>query len=158
MSEPLTFLPEYIPEALKALPQWVGWKYGEPRPDGKRPKPPVDIHGRKIDPHDPANWLEFSEALAALEEEGSLFEGLGFVLTENDAYTCGDLDDCIDDQGKPNVEAQAILDQFNSYSELSPSGKGLHIWVKGKLAKACKQGHVEVYDRARYGLKWLPAQ
>lgn len=73
-----------IPEPLKASPQWVLWRYGEPRPDGKRAKPPVDLHGRMIDPHKPEHWLEFSEAQAALQEEGGLFAGLGFVLSADD--------------------------------------------------------------------------
>lgn len=139
-----------IPEPLRASPQWVLWRYGEPRSDGKRAKPPVDLRGRMIDPHKPEHWLEFSEAQAALQEEGGLFAGLGFVLSADDPFTCIDLDNCLDAQGRATPEAQALVDRFNSYTEVSPSGRGLHIWVTGRLARACKRGHIELYDRARY--------
>ncbi len=142
--------PGNIPEALKSHPQWVGWAYGEIRSNGKQAKPPVDIHGRKIDPTDPANWLDFDEAVAALEEDGSAFSGIGFVLSAADPFTCIDLDDCLDDAGQPNAEASAILNRFNSYTEVSPSGHGLHLWIRGKLAQARRKGKIEVYDRARY--------
>lgn len=144
------FNPDAIPEALKALPNWVGWAYGELRPNGKRAKPPVDIQGRKIDPTNPANWLEFNEAVAALQEEGGSFDGIGFALAADDQLVCIDLDDCVDDAGRPNAEAQAILDQFSCYTERSPSGKGFHIWLRAELDKSFRKGLVEVYSADRY--------
>ena len=46
--------------------------------------------------------------------------------------------------------AQKIVDRFGSYTELSPSGKGLHILCKGTLpGKGVKKNQVEMYDRGR---------
>ncbi|MGI6638395.1 MAG: phage/plasmid primase, P4 family [Desulfobulbus sp.] len=150
MTDRPKFNPDAIPEALKALPNWVGWAYGELRPNGKRAKPPVDIQGRKIDPTNPANWLDFDEAVTALQEEGGSFDGIGFALSADDQLVCIDLDDCVDDAGRPSTEAQAILDQFASYTERSPSGEGFHIWLRAELAKSFRKGLVEVYGSGRY--------
>lgn len=142
--------PELIPEALKAHSQWVGWAYSEVRSNGKQAKPPVDIQGRKIDPTNPANWLDLDEALAAYEEEGSSFDGIGFVLSASDPFVCIDLDDCIDEAGRPTREAAEILREFNTYTERSPSGKGFHVWMRAGLAKSFRKGPVEVYSADRY--------
>lgn len=141
---------DLIPVALQSHPQWVGWAYGEVRSNGKQAKPPVDIQGRRIDPTNPANWLDFDEAMAALQEEGSSFDGISFVLSAPDPFVCIDLDDCVDDAGRPTREAQAILDQFNTYMERSPSGKGFHIWLRADLAKSFRKSLVEVYSADRY--------
>lgn len=150
MTERPKFTPDNLPEALKAHSQWVGWAYGEARSNGKQAKPPVDVRGRKIDPTNPVNWLDFDEALAACEEEDSSFDGIGFVLSPDDGFVCIDLDDCVDDDGRITSKAAAILDQFASYTEVSPSGTGLHIWIRGELARAVKTADVELYDRLRY--------
>ena len=40
---------------------------------------------------------------------------------------------------------------MNSYTELSPSGEGLHVWVIGKLpGKGKNFGHIEMYDDKRF--------
>ena len=40
---------------------------------------------------------------------------------------------------------------MQSYTEISPSGRGVHIIVKGRLpGAACKREHIEIYDENRY--------
>ena len=60
-----------------------------------------------------------------------------------------DLDDCRDPEtGEIASWAQQIVDALESYTEVSPSGRGLHILVKAALPEHVgrKQGAVEVYD------------
>ena len=76
----------------------------------------------------------------------------GFVFTKDDPSAGIDLDECRDPQtGELNAFAQNVIEKMNSYTELSPSGKGLHIWVEGKLpGSGINQGHIEMYDNKRY--------
>lgn len=47
--------------------------------------------------------------------------------------------------------AQMIVERLHSYTELSPSGSGLHIIVKAKLpAGGRKANQIEIYDCSRY--------
>jgi len=43
-----------------------------------------------------------------------------------------------------------IINQLKSYTEISPSGCGVHILVKAKLTRGQRIGTVEAYDRGRY--------
>jgi primase-polymerase (primpol)-like protein len=68
-----------------------------------------------------------------------------------------DLDHCLDANGTPSVQAQAIIEALGgSYTERSPSGEGLHIFVLGALPPGSKkrytyQGlHIEIYEIGRY--------
>ena len=81
------------------------------------------------------------------------WDGLGFVFTAVDPYAGIDLDDCRDPEtGEIAYWAQQIVGALESYTEVSPSGRGLHILVKAALPDHVgrKQGAVEVYDALRY--------
>jgi hypothetical protein len=43
-----------------------------------------------------------------------------------------------------------VFEAFNSYSELSPSGNGLHIIVKGKVPSGRRRGSIEMYNNVRF--------
>lgn len=134
-----------IPEELRALPQWVA--RGR-EPGDKTPIAPAT--GRNASVTDPTTWGTFTEAQAAVQKFG--LQGVGSVFTSTDPFVGIDLDKCRDPQtGKLEDWAQEIVKSLNSYTEVSPSGTGLHIIVKGKWPEgANKKGKIEVYDRARY--------
>lgn len=53
---------------------------------------------------------------------------VGFVFTRDDPFVGIDLDHCRDPEtGKIKPWALEIVAKLNSYSEVSPSGTGLHI-------------------------------
>jgi primase-polymerase (primpol)-like protein len=82
---------------------------------------------------------------------GKPFLGIGFVFTESDPYCGIDLDDVIDENGVIDPEAHAIIDKMDSYTEVSQSGRGIHIIVRGKKPNSqCRRGNVEIYDKGRY--------
>ena len=146
---PLSVQPQDIPNSLKLLPQWCVWRYGKPRKDGNRAKPPVTPStGRLAKPNDPSTFEGFEQAMAAYST--GKFAGVGFALFEGDGLVGIDLDHCIH-KGAPNHQAQKILDQFEGcYTEISPSGTGYRIFCKGSAIRSGK-GHgsnswVEVYD------------
>lgn len=134
---------EKIPYELQRLNQWVLWKYV--KRDGKETKPLFQTNGHFAKVNDPSTWTDFQTAIRNVQN----FDGIGFVLTENDPYVVIDLDYTENiEEGKQQRE---IFDNLlETYAELSPSGKGLHIVGKGRLNKATKKPHVEMYDRERY--------
>lgn len=72
-------------------------------------------------------------------------------MAKDDGITGVDLDHCIDEEGKLLPWAQEIVDHLDSYTEITPSGKGLRIFVEGKLpGTRHKKGKIEVYDNARF--------
>ncbi len=138
-----------IPGELKDMRQWVGWEY-ETR-GGKLTKIPKDPKtGANASSTDPDTWASIQEALIAMEAYG--FDGIGFVFSESDPFTGIDLDKCLN-PATDELEAWARrwVDLFQSYTEITPSGTGLHIIVKGKLTgKGRKKGSFEVYDKGRF--------
>ncbi len=140
------------PVELKALRQWVIWRY-ESRPGKDKPaKVPYQPRtGHRARTDTPATWGTWPQALARYHSGG--WDGLGFVFTAADPYAGIDLDDCRDPEtGEIGFWAQQIVDALESYTEVSPSGRGLHILVKAALPDHVgrKQGAVEVYDAKRY--------
>ena len=144
----LAVTPDHIPQVMKDHAQWVLWRYEF---NGKKwTKPPVGIRGFRTSIHEKSNWLDFSEAYAAYEEEDSGFDGIGFVLTKNDPFVAIDLDHCFNDDSTLNDFAQNVVDTMKSYTEFSPSGDGVHILAKGEITEAGKNDRIEIYDTERY--------
>jgi len=148
-------LVQAVPSDLRERPQWVCWRYVER--DGKSTKCPIDpVHGGTASSTDRATWGTFEQAVAALHRCPDL-EGIGFVFTDSDPFAGVDLDDCVVD-GQCTSEAQSILDSLGSYSEISPSGTGVKIFLRGKKPAhaGCRSDavegfdHIEIYDDKRY--------
>lgn len=103
-------------------PRWVGWRY-ENRA-GKRIKPPRSSHGY-ASVTNPNTWGTRQQA--ETWENGRV----GFVLgriEEQEEHICGiDLDGCLDEVGRPSKLARQIINRFDTYTEASPSGRGLHL-------------------------------
>jgi putative DNA primase/helicase len=135
---------ENIPEELKARPQWVVWHAEGQKPD----KVPYSARtGRKASSTDLMTWSSFDEAVEA--HEHGQYAGLGFVFSSGDPYTGVDLDDCVDESGKIAGWALKIVCHFDSYTELSATGTGLHIIVLGDVPNR-RKGDLEVYSSKRF--------
>jgi hypothetical protein len=140
---------ESIPTELKALDQWVCWKYVER--DGKPTKLPVNPRtGGPASSTDPFTWASFDKAVEVYE--GGLGDGIGFVVTGGDPFVGIDLDKCRDPEtGEVEPWALEIVDSQCSYSEVTVSGLGLRVWDKAELPPSGrKKGNIEMYDRARF--------
>ena len=135
---------ETIPEALKARPQWVMWRTVGDKPD----KVPYSARtGRRASSTDLLTWSTFQEALEAYDNGDCA--GLGFVFSSADPYTGIDLDDCVDADGEIAGWALEIVRYFDSYTELSATGTGLHVIVRGEIPNR-RKGEVEVYSSKRF--------
>ena len=76
---------------------------------------------------------------------------LGFVFNDTDLIGI-DIDKGFDSTGLPSEMAIDIMNKCNSYTELSRSGRGIHILVKGQLKFKGKNNRkgVEIYQTGRY--------
>jgi cytochrome c556 len=133
-----------IPDEMKRERRWLTYRM-EPRPDGGRNKIPYDPKtGRKA--NDPELGITYLEALAASKD----YSGLGFYVES--PYLCVDLDSCVNPEtGDVTEEAADIIRGLNTYSELSPSNTGIHVWGKGvKPGTACRRDSMELYTEKRF--------
>lgn len=141
-----------IPAELKALPQWILWKF-ETR-NGKQTKVPCQVTGEMAQANNRRTWSTFATAVKFYLEGD--YDGIGFVFSRQDNYIGIDIDKCVVD-GKTNAFATEIIDTLDSYTEFSPSEKGIHIIIKGSLPqsvlgtgrKNTKHG-LEIYSYGRF--------
>lgn len=149
---------ENIPAEMRGYKSWVLWKFEETE-GGKPTKIPYSAKGHKADPTDSASWVSFEQVFQIYSANKDRYSGIGFVLSDADPYAFIDLDEPKNPDGSPLDQAeydirmarqQKIFKEFDSYSELSPSGKGLHIIVKGAIPNGRKRESVEVYSNLRY--------
>ncbi len=150
----LKIQPENIPDELKAIPQYIPWGWRWDDAKGRWGKPPLDWGGNKSNPHSPANWRSFDDALAAVIANTRDFSGLGLSMGDGSGYVGFDIDDCRDPvSGVLSAEAQAIVDDLDTYVEVSPSGCGIKGWLRGDFDSskyAPKKGNYEAYRAGRY--------
>ena len=131
-----------VPDELQELTQWVNWR---------------DENGRKVpkNPHTqgnagvnwPGTWSEFGHAREEAIQHGL---GMGFVLTEHDPYTCVDLDNCVGRGGQIDLQTREILDLLSGWVELSPSSRGLHVWVRNDRPISRRTKELEIYSYGRW--------
>jgi hypothetical protein len=150
--------PDCIPAELQERPQWVGWSVttivtGKGRNRTERlTKTPIDVKrgSARADVTDPADHNPFDAVLA--NSQRFKFYGIGFVVTTNDPYVGIDLDKCRDPEtGVIEPWALAIVEAFATYTELSPSGTGVHIIGRGSIpGDRNRTGQIEMYDRGRF--------
>lgn len=137
---------ENIPREMRVHRQWLNWSYAEI--DGKITKPPLNPHnGTLASVVEPAHASTYDHVLRNVTDRRCT--GIGFVLTPADPYTIIDLD------GKDMTPEKIaffenIIKEFDSYTEISPSGNGVHIIVYGHLPRGIKRKGVEIYSRDRY--------
>lgn len=151
MPQPYYNTPELfdnIPPELRDTPNWVVWKLEEKIVKGEKKltKVPYQANGSKASTTNTATWGTFAQAAAALAT--GRYTGIGFVFT-NSPYTGIDLDHCVEN-GIIEPWALDIVNRFSSYTEITPSGTGLHIIVKGTIPAAYKHNNVEMYTTGRY--------
>jgi hypothetical protein len=121
-----------VPQVLKGIPQWCGWK-SVPRKDKptELTKPPFSSKtGRQIGANDKYKSEHASFEAAAASVTRFDFSGIGFILTGTSLAGI-DFDKCVAPDGSIDPYVLAILKLLgNPYAEFSPSGRGLHTFVE----------------------------
>jgi hypothetical protein len=158
---------ENIPEELEILDQWVNWAGIWSEDKEKFSKPPMTAGGRNASSTEPGTWTTLEKSLAALGRDAIYvdntgrrqrvtLDGVGLAGLGRTPYTGIDLDHCINPEtGEIYPAARKIVDAFDSYTEITPSGDGLRIWIeadKPPIWSANKTGKtdIEVYDKGRF--------
>ncbi|MGI6152971.1 MAG: phage/plasmid primase, P4 family [Christensenellaceae bacterium] len=139
----MKILSENIPQEMKMYNNWAVWRY-EDAGSGKPRKIPYCISGGSGKSNDAETWGTYEEAMTAYNTGG--YDGIMFAL-ENSPYIGFDIDDAIDPTtGEMLADAENAFEIAQSYTELSPGGKGLHIILKGKLPDGRRRkGCFEMY-------------
>lgn len=130
-------LPQEL-EELKSLTQWVAYRLIWDDRRGKASKIPIDPKtGNKAKANDPTTWATYSEAfnyaLADAQRKGVQIGqagGVGFEFGSEGGIMGIDLDNVILKDGSLKPWAAEIVEILSSYTEYSPSERGLHIFCK----------------------------
>lgn len=142
------------PCALRECRQWVCWRV-ENRDDRDTKVPVIPGTNQRASSTETADWRTFDSAMAAFESDTSL-AGIGFVFSPDGPHCGVDIDDCRNaETGEVAPWAQNIIDNLASYTEISPSGTGVKIFLQAsksgkKCRKAYQSGEIEMYDRGRF--------
>ena len=154
----MNYFPRQLDE-LKSLRQWVAYRLVWNEKKGKSDKLPINPHtGENAKANDPSTWGSYDEAINFAICQGffdSRSGGIGFEFANG---YCGiDLDNVVLEDGSLKTFAEDIVKTMNSYTEYSPSGKGLHILCKlseslsnfGTRRRNDEIG-LEMYDSGRF--------
>ena len=134
-----------IPLELRELNQWVvaDMSLNEKGDPKKTPLNPRTGAYASVD--DSNTWGSFDDAVATGKP-------VGFVLTKDDDYCIIDLDDKITNPASDAEKERfsLIINTFETYTEVSTSGRGAHLILRGKIPKGINRSHVEIYSEGRY--------
>jgi len=145
-----------IPDEIKTRPQWVNFK--KEMRKGKQTKPPYKPQGGYAKPDDPLTLSSFAACMRAADK----FDGVGFVLSNDDPYVALDFDHChcpafdgvtswANSLDMVFPEVANHIRKLNTYTEKSPSATGIRVFLKGKLpADGKKKSNFEVYQARHY--------
>ena len=150
-----------VPDELRDLNQWVLWKIITR--GGKPTKVPFSVYHKPASSTDEATWSSFECVVMRYDE--SQYAGIGFVFRNGCGYLGVDLDGCRD----PNTGIMADwslaeVEKANTYTEISPSGTGVKMWVRSskivkgvnikldhpKMIGCDKKPGIEFYSMGRY--------
>jgi len=110
----------HLPTELLKFKRWVPWRF-----DGEGNKVPL------VRWSDPANWSSHDAARSRAPKIG----GVGIVFN-GDGLGGVDLDACRDPETGEIAEwARELIAEFDSYTEISPSGTGVKIFAFGAMPK-----------------------
>jgi hypothetical protein len=136
-----------IPSISLSTPEekcWVNWRLEEK--DGRLTKVPYRPDGRRASSTNPDDWSTYGEVVTAR----SRFNGVGIVFTGS--LLGIDIDHCIEN-GSVSQEVASFIESAKTYTEVSPSGSGLHLYLKltePMTLERNRSGHYECYTSGRF--------
>lgn len=142
-----------IPEELKQLSKWVLWRAEWEPKRQVYTKVPYSTQGYKASSTNASTWVKFQNVISICDSDEQ-YNGIGFILSNDDNYICLDIDDAVD-SNTGQIQTDLALEMTElTYCELSPSGTGLHCFFKGVLPDNRKKKRtdldIELYDSGRF--------
>jgi hypothetical protein len=165
----LPLIMDAVPAPIRALP-WIGWR-AERDGEGEEKKAPYQIgwpsaRASNSEEKEAArdgtakHWRNEGDVREVQALAPELFDGFGVVLTAAAGITFIDLDDVRDPDTGSIVApwAARLVDVMDSWTEISVSGTGLHIFALGRLPAGGlvnyldgqADQHLEVYSAGRF--------
>ena len=137
-----------FPRELIALNHWYLWRFEWCAKSRRWTKVPYQPNGRRAESDNRATWSSFEAACNAYLSKA--FDGFGWFLAK--PYIGIDFDKCRDaTTGMIEPWAREAIARLNSYSEVSPTGTGIHVISQGDLPPGRRRvGRVEIYQTGRY--------
>ncbi len=139
-------------EAYGDQRQWVLWR-SEMRND-KPTKVPYQINGKLAQSDCADTWATYGAAHDALERSAAgRFDGIGIMFPLDGLLLGVDCDGVLNGDSVDNEQVVQLVQAANTYVERSPSGKGLHLFLRltSELdLVANRHKPYEVYCRWRY--------
>lgn len=130
-----------IPQEMKDRPQWCCFDI-----EGDKKIPYIVGSTKKARVNKDEDFVTFEEAVA--EVESGARQHLGYAMRRDDGMGFLDLDHTDDPEEK--ALNKLIYQTFNSFSEWSVSGKGVHIFFKGNLeGRGLHSSHFGLFDHNR---------
>lgn len=136
-----------LPAELIKLPIFVVFKFATARKvGGKRSKLPYYVVNKRMrsgeqgTPADRSNLVPFNEALK-LYEKDPMWGGIGACALEDNNLIFVDLDNCFDPKTGELTEIANEIAGWGTYTELSPSGRGLRLIFKGRWTSTNIKNH-----------------
>ena len=130
--------PMNIPLEMRQHPAWVCWDYRVRH--GKMTKVPLQPNGSPASSTNSTTWHTFEACYITAFHHS----GIGIVLTDGLAGI--DLNHHVDERGRLSDAAQCLVERLGTYTEVTPSGHGLHCLFWGKLPAGGRRND-------RYGLR-----
>lgn len=128
------FSEDLIPSALRAQKRWAPWRAVFDPKRGKYDKIPVSSaqpeHG--ISTKTLESWGTFADAVRAHDAAEGMTAGVGYVMTGPHGIVGVDLDDALKDGALTDWAAE-IVQRLGGYAEVSPSGRGVRVFVRGEI-------------------------
>lgn len=113
-----------IPKFMQKHGSFCLWKLVMKPGKTKQDKIPYQLNGKQADATNPQHYSFFEETVEAFACDG--YAGISIGCFEPSRLV--DVDNCVVN-GKLDTRDQNIVDTLDSYTELSPSGKGIHIFI-----------------------------
>lgn len=139
-----------LKDAFGSEKRWVNYRIETRK--GKTTKLPYSVAGLLASSTDEKTWSTYDEARTASEN-------IGIVFTPKQDLLGIDIDHCLKDgaidYGDKEIDAmiEKLIAEANTYCEISPSGNGLHLFLKltaSLTLSANRHSPFEAYTSGRY--------
>ncbi|MFA7239914.1 MAG: VapE domain-containing protein [Sulfuricellaceae bacterium] len=131
--------------------RWCLWRAGWVKGRTDKPaKVPCNASGKALSVAKPETWLTFEDARAGWDS--GRFDGIGLLMSSAHDLVGADLDKCLEPDGSISPGHDDIVAEFvalDGYIEISPSGRGLRQFLRGKALYEYSENNgtgLEVYD------------
>ena len=130
-----------IPKLMQEHGRFCLWKLvmkpGKTKPD----KIPYQLNGKRADATNPQHYSSFYETMEIFAKGGYTGIGIGYF----EPLRIVNVDNFIDN-GKLDARGLDIVNSLDSYTELSTSGNGIHIFILAEEF-ACDSEHYYINNR-----------